>query len=103
MVCVLACSGSKGPCEEVVLKHLKAPATAAFTIKYSDEKETVGWVDSDNSFGAKLRTGFVCVIGPEGENVKAGDQPRVAFVQEPKTYMERLESPRPILEDWWLY
>jgi hypothetical protein len=70
----LACSPSKTPCRETVLRHLKAPATAEFTITLSDARETIGWVDSENSYGAKLRTGL---------------------------YLERLSEGRPILE--WKY
>jgi hypothetical protein len=87
----LACSPSKAPCKETVLRHLKAPATAEFTIALSDARETIGWVDSENSYGAKLRTGFVCEIH-EGK-------PRIAFVDDPKPYRERLAEGRPIL-DW---
>jgi hypothetical protein len=86
----LACSPSKTPCQETVLRHLKAPATAEFTITHSDARETIGWVDSENSYGAKLRTGFVCEIH-EGK-------PRMAFVDDPKPYNERLSEGRPILE-----
>jgi hypothetical protein len=104
LTCLLACSASKGPCEEVVLKHLKAPATADFSIKYSDHKETIGWVDSESSFGARLRTGFVCTIGSDSDlEVTADDKPRIAFVDEPMTNDERLRSGRPILNDQWLY
>lgn len=106
MALTLACSGSKGPCEEVVLKHLKAPATAEFTIKFSDPKETVGWVDSQNSYGAKLRMGFVCVIGSDHTykiDPAAHEKPQVAFVDEPRTYDERLEAGRPIFDDQWLH
>lgn len=90
---VLACSPSKAPCRETVLRHLKAPATAEFTITLSDARETIGWVDSENSYGAKLRTGFVCEIH-EG-------MPRIAFVDNPKPDRERLAEGRPILE--WKY
>ena len=89
----LACSPSKTPCRETVLRHLKAPATAEFTITQSDARETIGWVDSENSYGAKLRTGFVCEIH-EGK-------PRIAFVDKPQPYRERLAEGRPILE--WEY
>ena len=72
----LACSPSKAPCKEAVLRHLKAPATAEFTIVVSDARETVGGVDAENSYGAKLRNGFVCEIH-EGK-------PRMAFIDAPK-------------------
>lgn len=87
----VACSPSKAPCRETVLRHLKAPATAKFTITHSDARETIGWVDSENTYGAMLRTGFVCEIN-EGK-------PRVAFVDEPIPYMERPSQGRPII-DW---
>jgi len=102
MAFTLACSASKTPCEELVLKHLKAPATAEFTIKFSDNKETVGWVDSQNSYGAKLRMGFVCVIGSDHTHeIYSDDKPHIAFVDEPRTYIERLEAGRPIFDDQW--
>ena len=89
----IACSPSMTPCRETVLRHLKAPATAEFTITHSDARETIGWVDSENSYGAKLRTGFVCEIHK--------GKPRIAFVDSPKPYLERLSEGRPILE--WEY
>lgn len=89
----LSCSPSKAPCKEAVLRHLKAPATAEFTIIVSDAHETAGWVDAENSYGAKLRNGFVCEIH-EGK-------PRMAFVDDPKPERDRLKEGRPILD--WLY
>lgn len=89
----LACSPSKAPCKKAVLRHLKAPATAEFTIIVSDARETVGWVDAENSYGAKLRNGFVCEMH-EGK-------PRMAFVDDPKPERDRLREGRPILD--WLY
>jgi hypothetical protein len=86
----------------LVLKHLKAPAVAEFMIKFSDNKETVGWVDSQNSYGAKLRMGFVCVIGSDNTGeIKADDKPRIAFVDEPMTSSERLAAGRPIFAEQW--
>lgn len=75
------------------MKHLKAPATAEFTIISSDARETIGWVDAENAYGAKLRNGFVCEMDQ--------GKPRMSFVNEPKPYHDRLREGRPILD--WLY
>ena len=56
---------AKSMCETFVKKQLKAPATAKFSeesaAKVSDAEYTVaGSVDSQNSFGALLRSTFAC-------------------------------------------
>lgn len=91
----VGCSPTKGHCKETVLRHLKAPATAEFTFTFTDAREAGGWVDSENSYGAMLRNGFVC----EMHQGKA----RIAFVDEPKPDLERLRAGRPILSEEWLY
>jgi len=95
MAGALACSQTRFPCEEMVRGHLKAPATAEFTIRYSDYRETVGWVDAQNSYGAKIRTGFVCQLGDDLGQIKAGDRVRIAFTDEPKTSAEGR-----LIRDW---
>ncbi len=57
-------------CEEFVKDNLKAPATASFPWYDSSFVQNLGdgaykvsaYVDAENSFGAKLRTDFVCVV-----------------------------------------
>jgi len=57
-------------CEEAVTAQLKSPSTANFA-SYSGEQVTDGgngkyyvrsYVDSQNSFGAQIRTGFTCRV-----------------------------------------
>jgi hypothetical protein len=56
-------------CQDFVKRRLKAPATASFpsldfsALKGNDDRYTVSsYVDAENSFGAKLRSKFVCTI-----------------------------------------
>ena len=57
-------------CQHMVQKRLKAPRTAKFEWGALDSVRRVGadhfvmssWVDSQNSFGAMLRTRFTCVV-----------------------------------------
>ena len=61
-------------CEDQVKKYLKAPATAEFSgitetkivAQGNRNYAVIGWVDSQNSFGAKLRTKYVCEATDEG-------------------------------------
>lgn len=57
--------------EDFIPKRLKAPATAEFsgvTVVTAGEAYTVrGSVDSENSFGAKVRSPFTCVMHTSGE------------------------------------
>lgn len=59
-------SSAEITCEKLVTGKLKAPATADFT-QVTTYKDTVGDyitkgnVDSQNSFGANLRTSFLCI------------------------------------------
>lgn len=69
--------------EKFVKEKLKAPSTAKFPddferykhVKYiGDNKyQIISWVDSQNSFGAMLRTKFSCIIKIEGDNVSGED------------------------------
>jgi hypothetical protein len=80
-----ACGGSEathpdpGPvarakCEDYVKDYLKAPATAEFSgfadtqiiAQGHNKYAVIGWVDSQNSFGAELRTKYVCKTTDEG-------------------------------------
>jgi hypothetical protein len=53
-------------CEEAVSGRLKAPATAQFNSQESESSPgvwtVVGTVDSENSFGALLRSEFQCTL-----------------------------------------
>jgi hypothetical protein len=61
-------------CQDAVRDRLKAPATAEFQaprnaeIKRYDSGnyEIVSYVDAQNSFGAKLRSPYTCVVAPSG-------------------------------------
>jgi hypothetical protein len=63
-------------CEDAVKARLKAPGTAAFPFGHATNVAVLGnnryrlrsYVDAQNSFGAKLRTNFDCVIEGSGEN-----------------------------------
>jgi hypothetical protein len=68
--------------QQFVEDHLKAPSTADFGSvfgDYQDPRECVtkledggyvcrGWVDAENSFGANIRTRFVCVVRYLGDD-----------------------------------
>lgn len=69
-------SDAKWQCREFVKKTLKAPSTAEFQ-NYNDFSaygtgngpfEIIGYVDAQNSFGAKLRTQFTCKLFKSGSN-----------------------------------
>ena len=60
-------------CKRAVESHLKAPATADFTVvsatKESSREWTVtGTVDAENSFGAKIRNNWICTATKSGES-----------------------------------
>ncbi|MGC9996658.1 MAG: zinc ribbon domain-containing protein [Terriglobia bacterium] len=63
-------------CEDHVRQYLKAPSTARFSSYYDTEVRdhgsgkysAVGWVDSQNSFGAMLRTEYICTATDEGND-----------------------------------
>jgi hypothetical protein len=59
-------------CEDQVLASLKAPATASFTGTYvtaldNGHRVVRGSVDSENGFGALIRSGFKCTVEPDGD------------------------------------
>ena len=66
--------------EEFVKKRLKSPSTAEFpgTFEKNDHIKELGnneylissWVDSQNGFGAMIRSRFSCKIIFEGNNVR---------------------------------
>ena len=69
--------------ERYVKQNLKSPSTAEFPDVFeksehinpiSDNKYQINsWVDSQNSFGAIIRTKFSCVIVFDGDNVRCED------------------------------
>lgn len=70
-------------CERFVTKRLKSPSTAKFASVIWDGVRAVksgknqytfrSWVDSQNSFGAMIRTQFNCVIEDAGDQWKLVD------------------------------
>lgn len=65
-------------CQNKTAAQLKAPATAEFPtmldIKHTKRPygyDFNGWVDSQNSFGALIRTNFLCIAKGSGENFTA--------------------------------
>jgi hypothetical protein len=59
-------------CEGFIADRLRAPATAEFpapeTRKAGREYTVVGAVDSENGFGAMIRTGYVCTVRDEDDD-----------------------------------
>jgi hypothetical protein len=61
-------------CKESVRARLKAPSTADFAgiseVKFRElntgRYEVGAWVDAQNSFGAKIRTLFMCTVSGSG-------------------------------------
>lgn len=65
--------GAQSACESMVKDRLKAPATADFTgvtTTGAGPWTTTGSVDSQNSFGAQIRSSFRCELRLEGEYFK---------------------------------
>ena len=69
-------SDAKWMCKEFVEKTLKAPSTAEFQ-SYNNFSasgtgegpfQVSGYVDAENSFGAKIRTQFICELRRTGDN-----------------------------------
>lgn len=70
--------GAVTACKRAVLLQLKAPSTADFapfdqwTAERDGGKRVVtGYVDAQNSFGAKLRNDVTCEVYDEGANLRA--------------------------------
>lgn len=64
-------TGARMMAEEFIKDKLKAPGTAEFSdssdtrVRYdetTDSYTVLGWVDAQNSFGAKLRTPYICTV-----------------------------------------
>ena len=70
--------GAVSACKRAVNLQLKAPGSAEFApweewTAYRDGTKRVvnGWVDAQNSFGAKLRSDVRCEVYDEGSNYRA--------------------------------
>jgi hypothetical protein len=66
-------SGAEAICETFVKERLRAPATAEFSgaavdVVNRDEYLVVGTVDSENGFGALVRTDYECTVRAAGLN-----------------------------------
>ena len=59
-------------CEALVAEQLRSPATAQFdsTASGGDSWTVRGTVDSDNAFGATVRTDFECLVTITGDRVR---------------------------------
>ena len=71
-------AGAQHACEQFTSDRLKAPSTAQFTgvtaSKTGDKTYRVtGGVDSQNSFGATVRTEFSCQVKHEGDGWRLRD------------------------------
>lgn len=62
-------------CKQNAERQLKSPSTAgfpsAYEVPYTVQNggfDITGWVDAQNSFGAEIRTNFVCVARGDGVN-----------------------------------
>lgn len=83
-VALSACSSSsakdrsyeaRSACQDWVKDKLKAPASAEFGGHSVDGGEQgpwtiTGWVDAQNSFGAKLRNTWTCTVRLDGSTLK---------------------------------
>jgi len=66
-------AGAYAACKDMVRHRLKSPTTAEFcsfadarTVLQGEAYRINGWVDAENSFGAKLRTQFSCLLYWDG-------------------------------------
>lgn len=67
-------------CEDAARQQLKSPSTAKFPSASEEigavqnfeggKKSWMGWVDSQNSFGATIRTEFLCTFEPAKQDVE---------------------------------
>jgi hypothetical protein len=88
------------PCDVELLHHLKAPSTAKITKVFDEHganaREVGGWVDSQNAYGAMLRSGYICEVpDPDPQHPEKPLRPRIAFVEDvPASYGDLLSSGR---------
>ncbi len=77
-------SVARGQCEKFVTDRLQAPATAKFS-PAADTRATKqpgggwsvgGWVDSQNTFGALIRSNYNCVVSPDSSLAGLSITPR---------------------------
>lgn len=72
-------------CNAIVKEQLKAPKTAKFkwiaehTFDGKDLYTVKSYVDSENSFGAMIRTHFLCGMRYRGEDHPEGSWQMLAF------------------------
>jgi hypothetical protein len=69
--------------EDFVKQKLKSPSSAEFPGTFEKDEHITelgnrkykinSWVDSQNSFGAQIRTNFSCTITFDGDNVYCND------------------------------
>lgn len=65
--------GAEVMCEQFVTERLKAPSTAEFpgadsvVVTGDDQYKVTASVDSENGFGAMIRTDYVCLINDNGD------------------------------------
>ncbi len=107
--------GAWSVCRQFVDRNLVAPATADYPWGYSDYTRSLGgghyvvsaYVDSENGFGAKLRSYFKCEVRQSGEadnyrltDLEFGDGP-MGFnangpIIEPSTMRQSSPPPKPV-------
>lgn len=69
-------SDARSECEAYVDARLKAPATADYNLVASQDGEqwtVIGTVDSENGFGAKIRSDVTCELHFEGDTAYLDD------------------------------
>ena len=69
-------SDARSECESFVDARLKAPATADYNLVASQDGEqwtVTGTVDSENGFGAKIRSDVTCELHFEGDTAYLDD------------------------------
>lgn len=73
-------------CKEAVSQQLKAPGSADFqsrldvdyTTSGGDNITVAGWVDAQNSYGAKLRTSWACSTSVDQQGNVSGTQAQLS-------------------------
>jgi hypothetical protein len=69
-------SDARSECESFIDSRLKAPATADYNLVASQDGEqwtVTGTVDSENGFGAKVRSDVTCELHFEGDTAYLDD------------------------------
>jgi hypothetical protein len=69
--------GAVSACKRAALLQLKSPSTADFAPweewtaeRYDTKRVVTGYVDAENSFGAKIRNDVRCEVYDEGSNTR---------------------------------